>query len=65
MANEEITDRTPIPFGKYAAKGTLMANIPAKYLLWLYNDGCSHAGVRQYILNNLEGLKKEAGGRRR
>lgn len=48
-----------MPFGKY--KGTAMANVPAKYLLWLYNEGCSHERVRKYIINNLDGLRKEAG----
>jgi len=55
----EITDNTPMPFGKH--KGKAMANIPAQYLLWLYNEGCSHLGVKKYIISNLEGLKKEAG----
>lgn len=58
----EINDNTEMPFGKY--QGKAMINVPAKYLLWLYNQGCSHQGVRQYIINNLEVLKKEAGIKR-
>lgn len=54
----DVTDNTPMPFGKH--KGKAMVNIPAKYLLWLYGQGCDHAGVKRYILDNLEGLKKEA-----
>lgn len=54
-----FTDSTPMPFGKY--RGTSMASVPAKYLLWLFDQGCDHAGVKQYINNNLDGLKKEAG----
>lgn len=43
-----------------------MANVPAHYLLYLYdNGGVSHAGVRQYINDNLEALKTEAGRNRR
>jgi uncharacterized protein (DUF3820 family) len=53
-----VTDATPIPFGKY--KGKAMANVPAIYLLWLYDNGCSHEGVKRYIINNLDGLRKEA-----
>lgn len=48
-----------MPFGKY--QGKAMINVPAKYLLWLFNNGCDHIGVKQYINDNLEVLKKEAG----
>ncbi len=47
-----------MPFGKYMGKA--MINIPAKYLIWLFDNNCSHAGVKRYITNNLEILKKEA-----
>jgi uncharacterized protein (DUF3820 family) len=57
-----ITDNTPMPFGKYAGKA--MINVPALYLLWLYNQGCNHEGVRRYIIGNLDALKKEANVRR-
>jgi hypothetical protein len=53
----EITDNTPMPFGKH--RGKKMANVPAPYLLWLHNSICDHPGVRKYINDNLEGLKKE------
>lgn len=46
-----------MPFGKY--RGTTMANVPAPYLLWLMNKGCDHPGVKQYILDNLDILRKE------
>lgn len=48
-----------MPFGKY--RGKAMVNIPAFYLLWLYNNGCDHEGVRKYINDNLDALNKEAG----
>jgi uncharacterized protein (DUF3820 family) len=41
-----------------------MIDVPAKYLLWLFNEGCSHDGVRKYLLDNLDALKKEAGEKR-
>jgi len=47
-----------MPFGKY--RGTAMANVPAVYLLWLFNKGCDHDGVKQYINSNLDILRKEA-----
>lgn len=46
-----------MPFGKYIGKA--MINVPAVYLLWLHDNGCSHTGVRKYIINNLDILKKE------
>jgi uncharacterized protein (DUF3820 family) len=55
----EFTDNTPMPFGRY--QGKAMINVPAQYLLWLYNQGCNHEGVRKYIINNLDALNKEAG----
>jgi len=54
----KFTDTTPMPFGKF--QGKTMANVPAVYLLWLYNKGCNHAGVRQYIMDNMDCLNKEA-----
>lgn len=58
-ANYQITDNTPMPFGKYSGKP--MVDVPAKYLLWLFDNGCSHDGVKKYINDNLDCLRKEAG----
>jgi uncharacterized protein (DUF3820 family) len=55
----ELTDSSPMPFGKY--RGKPMIDVPAHYLLYLFNDGCNHPDVKKYILDNLEALKKEAG----
>lgn len=56
---EQLTDESKMPFGKY--KDKRMIDVPAPYLLWLFNEGCDHEGVRQYIHNNLQVLKAEAG----
>lgn len=52
-----------MPFGRH--KGKAMANVPAKYLLWFYNNADamteSAKAVRRYILDNLDVIKKEAG----
>jgi uncharacterized protein (DUF3820 family) len=58
----EIHDNSLMPFGKYIGKA--MVDIPAKYLLWLFNEGCNHEGVRKYINENLDVLNKEAGYKR-
>lgn len=64
MNTMSFTDNHPMPFGKH--KGTLMANVPAQYLIWLWMNSTEHdrrngynKGVLQYIEANLERLKKE------
>jgi uncharacterized protein (DUF3820 family) len=52
-----LTDYDRMPFGKY--KNEKMANVPAEYLIWLYdNDKCS-GDVREYIIENMDVLKQE------
>lgn len=53
----EVTDNTIMPFGKF--KGEKMANIPAKYLLWLYEQSWYTGAIRKYIKENIDILKKE------
>lgn len=53
----DFTDNTLMPFGVH--KGKAMINVPAKYLLWLYNEGCNHAQVKKYITDNLDAINKE------
>ena len=55
----KFTDESIMPFGKH--KGEKMANIPASYLLWLYEDSGFLADglLKDYIKENLEDLKKE------
>lgn len=53
------TDETRMPFGMH--KGKALANVPAKYLLYLYNNNLDHVSLRQYIEANMDALKKEAG----
>lgn len=58
-----ITDSSLMPFGKYMGKRLI--DILAKYFIWLFDEGCNHPGVKAYILENLEALKKEAGQTKR
>lgn len=60
MKTQTLTDESPMPWGKH--KGTKMANVPAAYLLWCLREGKCSADVREYINDNLEILKREAGG---
>lgn len=52
---EKFTDSSKMPFGKY--KGDRLIDIPASYLLWLYEN--DRAGsIKSYIEENLDAIKK-------
>jgi len=50
----EIDDNYIMPFGIY--KGRKIANCPAEYLLWLYDNNKVNKEVKQYIEENKEVL---------
>ena len=52
-----LNDESPMPWGKY--KGDKMENVPASYLLWLYKNQKCSIDVKEYIVDNLDVLKKE------
>ena len=52
-----LTDNDVMPWGKY--KGVKMANIPASYLIWLYEEKKCSGSVKDYIEENLDVLKSE------
>lgn len=57
-----LNDNSPMPFGKH--KDTKMCNVPASYLLWLYentNRKDLDREVAHYIEDNIDGLKQEVG----
>jgi uncharacterized protein (DUF3820 family) len=56
-SSEKLTDTTVMWFG--AHKGKMMANIPAKYLLWLLDSGKCPLSLHNYINENLDALKTE------
>lgn len=45
-----------MPFGKY--KGALLANVPAKYLIFLYDNNKSGV-ITDYIKDSMDALKAE------
>lgn len=53
----KLTDDSLMPFGKY--KGEQMADVPADYLLWLHENCKCSKDVQDYIVDNLEVLKKQ------
>lgn len=54
-----LTDESRMPFGKY--KGEKMANVPAEYLMWLYENqtGEGKSDLKDYIEDNLDVIKVE------
>jgi uncharacterized protein (DUF3820 family) len=53
----KLTDQSIMSFGKY--KGHKLANVPAEYLIFIYNEYSLQAPLKQYIADNLRGLKQE------
>jgi uncharacterized protein (DUF3820 family) len=53
----KLSDESPMPFGRY--KGDKMANVPASYLMWLYDENRYSKEVGDYIEDNLDVLKEE------
>ena len=52
-----LTDQSIMSFGKY--KGHKLANVPADYLIFIYNEYTLQAPLKQYIADNLKGLQQE------
>lgn len=52
-----LTDNDLMPFGKY--KGEKLANVPASYLLWLYDNNKCNKYLREYIEDNMDVLNEE------
>lgn len=52
-----LTDTSIMPNGKYA--GVRLIDIPASYLIWIYENNRCSKDVKAYIQDNLEALRKE------
>ncbi len=52
-----LTDTSPMPWGAHAGKA--MQDVPAAYLIWLYDNNKCSPNVKQYITDNLETLRLE------
>lgn len=52
-----LTDQSIMSFGKY--KGHKLANVPAEYLIFIYNEYVLQAPLKKYIADNLKGLQQE------
>lgn len=54
---EELTDESIITFGTH--KGKKLANVPARYLIFLYEQGKLPDNLKSYIIDNWALLKKQ------
>lgn len=52
-----LTDTDLMPFGKY--KRQKMQDVPASYLLYLYDLGSTYGDLKTYIEDNKDVLEKE------
>lgn len=52
-----MKDTDLMPFGVHSGK--TMANVPATYLIWLYDTGKCYGKVKSYIEYNMDSLKQE------
>ena len=54
---EPVTDETVITFGIHTGKK--IANVPARYLIFIYEQGKCPENIRDYIKDNWDVLKKQ------
>lgn len=50
-----MDDNTLMPFGKH--KGLRMIDVPADYLLWIYEQDWCKGSLRAYIEENIDALQ--------
>lgn len=56
-AQDRLTDHSLMPFGKH--KGLTMEEVPADYLLYLYDQDIAYGEVKDYIKENEDVLRLE------
>ncbi len=55
---DPLTDKGIMPTGKH--KGLKMIDVPASYLLYIYENDMCGARVKKYIEDNLDVIKEQA-----
>jgi hypothetical protein len=53
----ELTDQSLMPFGQH--KGEKLANVPARYLLYIADNFQLHDNLKKYIADNRKVLEAE------
>ena len=54
---EKLTDKSIITFGTH--QGKALANVPARYLIFIYEQGKLTDNLKAYIVENWAVLKKQ------
>lgn len=54
---KEFDDNSIMPFGKH--RGEKLANVPAEYLIYMYDEGRLYGGLKQYVDDNMQSLRQE------
>lgn len=54
---DKLTDAGIMPYGRY--QGWKMIDVPAEYLLWLFENHKCDRRVRDYIEDNMSALEME------
>ena len=52
-----LTDKSLMPYGKH--QGEKLANIPASYLIWMYDNERLTGSLERYVEENMDCLLKE------
>lgn len=59
---QKLTDKSPMPYGKYGPKSDdprTMGNVPAFYLLYMEEQGMLTDQVKDYVDENRDWLEDE------
>jgi len=51
-----LNDNSPMPYGRY--KGDAMINVPAEYLMYLYDNNKYSPDVLEYIKDNMDVVRQ-------
>lgn len=54
----KLSDSSLMPFGQH--KGEKMIDVPASYLIWLFENNKCNGDVKEYIKDNLDVLKQQS-----
>lgn len=52
-----MNDYTKLTFGPH--EGTALINVPADYLLYLYEENICYGDLKEYIEDNMDAIKLE------
>jgi hypothetical protein len=54
---DPLTDKSLMPFGEH--KGKALANVPARYLIYIFENFTLHDNLKTYIKKNKDVLEAE------